>query len=147
MWLTGCLAPGFKTIADFRHDNGAGIRNVCKRFIGLSRDLKLFSQASAANEGSKFKAVNSRATLMLLEVRAVRRRSILLVPSRALHAAGSCRLGELHADSCRVLVCRPPSRSSSPTRCKRSTRINEHMRPDHVGMCPGVLASHRLLKH
>ncbi len=26
MWLTGRLAPDFKTIADFRHDNGAGIR-------------------------------------------------------------------------------------------------------------------------
>jgi transposase len=24
MWLTGRLAPDFKTIADFRHDNGAG---------------------------------------------------------------------------------------------------------------------------
>ncbi len=32
MWLTGRLAPDFKTVADFRRDNGAGIRNVCKRF-------------------------------------------------------------------------------------------------------------------
>ena len=32
MWLTGRLAPDFKTIADFRRSNGAGIRNVCKRF-------------------------------------------------------------------------------------------------------------------
>lgn len=60
MWLTGRLAPDFKTIADFRHYNGAGIRNVCKRFIGLCRDLKLFSQAIVAIDGSKFKAVNSR---------------------------------------------------------------------------------------
>ena len=30
MWLTGRLAPDFKTIADFRHDNGEGIRNVCR---------------------------------------------------------------------------------------------------------------------
>lgn len=28
MWLTGRLAPDFKTIADFRKDNGQGIRNV-----------------------------------------------------------------------------------------------------------------------
>src|SRR5215475_2385114 len=27
MWLTGRLAPDFKTIADFRRDNGAAIRN------------------------------------------------------------------------------------------------------------------------
>jgi len=60
MWLTGRLAPDFKTIADFRRDNGAGIRNVCRRFIVLCRDLKLFSEALVAIDGSKFKAVNSR---------------------------------------------------------------------------------------
>jgi len=60
MWLTGRLAPDFKTIADFRHDNGTGIRKVCKRFIGICRELKLFTQAIVAIDGSKFKAVNSR---------------------------------------------------------------------------------------
>lgn len=60
MWLMGRLAPDLKTIADFRHNNGAGIRNVGKRFIGMCRELKLFSQAIVAIDGSKFKAVNSR---------------------------------------------------------------------------------------
>jgi transposase len=60
MWLTGRLAPDFKTIADFRRHNGKGIRNVCKRFIAMCRELKLFSQAIIAIDGSKFKAVNSR---------------------------------------------------------------------------------------
>jgi len=60
MWLTGRLAPDFKTIADFRHDNGTGIRNVCRRFVILCRDLKLFSQGAVAIDSSKFKAVNSR---------------------------------------------------------------------------------------
>ncbi|VTU41478.1 hypothetical protein RA8P1_00015 (plasmid) [Variovorax sp. RA8] len=60
MWLTGRLAPDFKTIADFRRSNGAGIRNVCRRFIVLCRQLKLFSQGVVAIDGSKFKAVNSR---------------------------------------------------------------------------------------
>jgi transposase len=60
MWLTGRLAPDFKTIADFRHDNGKGIRNVCRRFIVLCRELKLFSQAIVAIDSSKFKAVNNR---------------------------------------------------------------------------------------
>lgn len=60
MWLTGRLSPDFKTIADFRRDNSAGIRNVCRRFVVLCRDLKLFSQALVAIDGSKFKAVNSR---------------------------------------------------------------------------------------
>jgi transposase len=60
MWLTGRLAPDFKTIADFRRDNGKGIRNACRRFVVLCRDLKLFSQAMVAIDSSKFKAVNSR---------------------------------------------------------------------------------------
>ena len=30
MWLTGHLAPDFKTIADFRKNNGAAIRLVCR---------------------------------------------------------------------------------------------------------------------
>ena len=60
MWLTGRLAPDFKTIADFRHDNGTGIRNVCRRFVELCRELKLFSQGVVAVDGSKFKAVNAR---------------------------------------------------------------------------------------
>jgi transposase len=42
MWLTGRLAPDFKLM---RRDNGTGIRNVCRRFVALCRELKLFSQA------------------------------------------------------------------------------------------------------
>ena len=60
MWLTGRLAPDFKTIADFRRDSGAGIRAACGRFVVLCRQLKLFSQAAVAIDSSKFKAVNSR---------------------------------------------------------------------------------------
>ena len=59
MWLTGRLAPDFKTLADFRHNNGTGIRNVCKRFFFMCRQLNLFTQAIVAIDGSKFKAVNS----------------------------------------------------------------------------------------
>jgi hypothetical protein len=60
MWLTGRLAPDFKTIADFRRDNGSAIRNVCRRFVELCRGLKLLSGDMVAIDGSKFKAVNSR---------------------------------------------------------------------------------------
>lgn len=59
-WLTGSLAPDFKSIADFRRDNCTGIRNVCRRFVVLCRDRKLFSQALVAIDGSKFKTVNTR---------------------------------------------------------------------------------------
>jgi transposase len=60
MWLTGRLMPDFKTIANFRKDNGKAIRRVCRQFIVLCRELNLFSQALVAIDGSKFKAVNSR---------------------------------------------------------------------------------------
>jgi transposase len=60
MWLTRRLAPDFKTIANFRRDNGAAIRATCRQFVMLCRDLGLFAHAVAAIDGSKFKAVNNR---------------------------------------------------------------------------------------
>jgi len=60
MWLTGRLAPDFKTIADFRRDSGKGIRSACRQFVMICRHLKLLTQASVAVDGSKFKAVNNR---------------------------------------------------------------------------------------
>ena len=60
MWLTGRLAPDFKTIADFRKDNGVAIRLVCREFVMLCRKLNLFADAFVAIDGSKFKAVNNR---------------------------------------------------------------------------------------
>ncbi|MFC0251637.1 transposase, partial [Massilia consociata] len=59
MWLTRRLAPDFKTIANFRKDNGKAIRNVCRQFVVLCQQLDLFSDAVVAIDGSKFKAVNS----------------------------------------------------------------------------------------
>jgi transposase len=60
IWLTGRLAPDFKTIADFRRDNGPAIRTVCAQFVELCRGIGLFTQALVVIDGSKFKAVNNR---------------------------------------------------------------------------------------
>lgn len=60
IWLIRRLAPDFKTIADFRKDNGPAIRSVGREFILLCRRLVLFSEAIVAIDGSKFKAVNNR---------------------------------------------------------------------------------------
>jgi len=60
IWLTGRLAPDFKTIADFRKDNGRAIGELCRAFVVLCRKLNLLSEASVAIDGSKFKAVNAR---------------------------------------------------------------------------------------
>src|SRR5437667_12039253 len=60
MWLLGKLAPDFKTVADFRRDNLAAIKGVCREFTLLCRKLKLFGGELVAIDGSKFKAVNNR---------------------------------------------------------------------------------------
>ena len=59
MWLTGRLSPDYKTIADFRKDNGEAIRLVCREFVMLCRKLNLIGDTLAI-DGSKFKAVNNR---------------------------------------------------------------------------------------
>jgi transposase len=60
MWLSGKLTPDFKTIANFRKDNGKAIIKVCRQFVLLCQQLGLFSEAIVAVDGSKFKAVNNR---------------------------------------------------------------------------------------
>lgn len=61
IWLTGRLAPDFKTIADFRRDNGPAIRKVCAQFIAFCRGIDLLDASIVAIDGSKFKAVNAKA--------------------------------------------------------------------------------------
>jgi hypothetical protein len=59
--LIGRLKPDFKTIADFRRDNGPAIRKVCRQFVALCRDIDLLDASLVAIDGSKFKAVNAKA--------------------------------------------------------------------------------------
>jgi len=61
IWLTGRLKPDFKTIADFRKDNGQAIRKVCGQFVALCRGVGLLNSAVVAIDGSRFKAVNAKA--------------------------------------------------------------------------------------
>src|SRR6202165_3814641 len=60
MSLTSRLTPDHKTIADFRKDSGAAIKQVCVQFVELCRLIGLLTTASVAIDGSKFKAVNTR---------------------------------------------------------------------------------------
>ena len=60
VWLLGRLFPDFKTIADFRKDNGDAIRQVYKQFVVLCRKLDLLTNTLVAIDGSEFKAVNNR---------------------------------------------------------------------------------------
>lgn len=59
MWLLRRLRPDFKTIADFRKDNGRAIQQVCREFTLVCKDLELFGGELVAIDGSKFEAVNS----------------------------------------------------------------------------------------
>ena len=60
IWLTDGLQPDFKTIADFRRDNGLQIQATCRQFVLLCRQIGLLTSSAVAIDGSKFKAVNSR---------------------------------------------------------------------------------------
>jgi transposase len=60
LWLLRQLRPDFKTIADFRKDNLAALRGVCREFTLLCRQLELFGGELIAIDGSKLRAVNSK---------------------------------------------------------------------------------------
>src|SRR5271155_5824693 len=48
VWLTGHLAPDFKTIADFRKDNGKAIGEVFRSFVALCAAVTKSSTGAAA---------------------------------------------------------------------------------------------------
>src|SRR4029077_17610353 len=56
IWLLRKLRPDFKTIADFRRDNGQGIKAVCREFTLLCRKLELFGGELLAIDSTKIKA-------------------------------------------------------------------------------------------
>jgi transposase len=60
IWLLRKLRPDFKTIADFRRDNGKAIKNVGREFILLCRKLELFGGELVAIDSTKIKAQNSK---------------------------------------------------------------------------------------
>ena len=45
----GRLVPDHKTIADFRKDNGRGLRQVCARFVELCREMGLLATPSTSD--------------------------------------------------------------------------------------------------
>jgi transposase len=64
MWLLRRLAPDFKTIADFRRDNGAAIVGACRAFVLFCRAQGLFTARLVALDGSKFRAAASAKRVM-----------------------------------------------------------------------------------
>lgn len=60
IWLLRRLQPDFKTIADFRKDNGVAVRAACRSFIEFCRTAQLLVGQEVAIDGSKFKAAGSK---------------------------------------------------------------------------------------
>ena len=82
VWLTGRLSPDFKTIADFRKDNGLAIRRVCSEFMALCRRLKLFSEAVLVQHQNRFVANSAFLTLIARPGR---------LPATRRMSGGQCR--------------------------------------------------------
>jgi transposase len=59
MWLLKQLTPDFKTIADFRKNSLEPLKQVCRMFTLLCKELELFGGELIAIDGCKFKAVNN----------------------------------------------------------------------------------------
>jgi transposase len=59
MWLMENLRPDFKTIADFRKDNGEPIKETVVKFRMWCLAEGLYGREMVAVDGSKFKAVNN----------------------------------------------------------------------------------------
>ena len=64
LWLLRRLAPDFKTISDFRKDNGEAVRGACRAFIQFCRQSDLLTGRLVAIDGSKFKAAASNDSVI-----------------------------------------------------------------------------------
>lgn len=97
IWLCENLHPDFKTIADFRTGNGAGIKGVVVEFRRWCLAAGLYGKEIVAVDGSKFKAVNSKQrnyTREKLERVLARERAKINEYLEAMEAADAAEAGE-----------------------------------------------------
>ena len=67
-YLINRLTPDFRTIADFRKDNAAALKNVFTAFTKLCLKMELYGRELAAVDGTKLRAVNSKDNCYTAEV-------------------------------------------------------------------------------
>ncbi len=60
IWLSGGIAPGHKTIAEFRKNNKKAIEMAHRKFIRMCNDLELIGKEVVVLDGTKIRANNSR---------------------------------------------------------------------------------------
>ena len=63
IWLVKGMRPSYKSIADFRKDHVAQLREVSRDFVLLCRELSLFGGEEVAVDGSFFSADASRGSI------------------------------------------------------------------------------------
>jgi len=66
MWLLRKLKPDDKSISDFRKDNREAIIKVLRKFVALCKQWDLFGMEGVAVDGSKFRASNSKKTIITI---------------------------------------------------------------------------------
>jgi transposase len=64
IWLLRGLTPGYRTIANFRKDNAAGLRAANREFVVLARSLDLLGGALVAIDGAFFHGDASKASIL-----------------------------------------------------------------------------------
>ena len=64
MWLLRGLAPGYRTIANFRKDNAAGLKAANRDFVRLAGSLDLLGGALVAIDGAFFHGDASKASIL-----------------------------------------------------------------------------------
>jgi transposase len=64
MWLLRGLRPGYRTIANFRKDNAAGLKAANRDFVVLARSLDLLGGVLVAIDGAFFHGDASKASIL-----------------------------------------------------------------------------------
>jgi transposase len=64
IWLLRGLTPGYRTIANFRKDNAAGLRAANREFVLLARSLDLLGGELVALDGAFFHGDASKASIL-----------------------------------------------------------------------------------
>jgi transposase len=64
MWLLGGLAPGYRTIGDFRRENREALRRANREFVLLARRLNLLAGELVAIDGAFFHGDASKASIV-----------------------------------------------------------------------------------
>jgi len=63
IWLLKGLEPGYRTIANFRKDNWAALKAVCREFVLMMRELGLVGGECVAIDGAFFDGDASKASI------------------------------------------------------------------------------------